>query len=359
MLVFISTFVSPHTLPFGVEATKYYDKVVFINTMALTEERRRMGYDITSDRVEIFNLNENEKACRALIADARDVILSGTRFDLVNERIAAGGSVYIAHERLFKKGILKLADPRTWRIAAFCRSVRSKNVFLLSIGDFAAKDFRRLGFNKDKIFRFGYFPKTAQANPTEAQETISPECRILWVGRMVGFKRPIMALKAAKKLPEGFRLTMVGDGKLMPKVERFAAQYHVDVELLGNLPNTAVMELMKNADILLSTSDKGEGWGAVINEGMNCGCAIVCSDSIGCAGTLVNEKNAVIFPTHSTKALVGALLMAKENREELGRNGLSTIINEFNAAVAANRFSAIAGVEDKKLFADGICSKVF
>ena len=357
-LVFISTFASPHTLPFGVEAARLYGEVVFINTMTLTEERRRMGYDISSERVEIIDLSGNEERCRELILDARDVILSGARFDLVSERISGGDSVYLAHERLFKKGFVKLLDPRTWKIAAFCRGVRNKNVFLLSIGDFAARDFKRLGFNKDKIFRFGYFPELS-SGPAEKAADAREECKILWVGRMVGFKRPLMALKAAKILPDGFKLTMAGDGALFEKVKKYAERHGIAVELLGHLPNSRVIELMRASDILLSTSDKGEGWGAVINEGMNSGCAVVCSDSIGCAGTLASTENAVIFATHSVKDLKRALVEARDRRAELGRSAKATVENKFNAAVAAERFSALAGAEDKGIFSDGLCSKVF
>ena len=106
MFVFITSFVSPHTLPLGLELTKYYDKVVFINTMALTEERRRMGYDISDDRVEILNLDEKYDECLKLIDEAKDVILAGDRFDLVSSRINSDKQVFIAHERVFKKGAL-------------------------------------------------------------------------------------------------------------------------------------------------------------------------------------------------------------------------------------------------------------
>ena len=42
MIVFIVSFISPHTLPLGKELAKYQD-VVFINTIALTEEKTKIG----------------------------------------------------------------------------------------------------------------------------------------------------------------------------------------------------------------------------------------------------------------------------------------------------------------------------
>lgn len=360
MLVFITTFVSPHTLPFGLEMTKYYDRVVFINTMELTEERKRMGYALSDDQVEIFNLYECESKCRELIDSARDVIMAGMRFDLVDSRINQGKQVFIAHERIFKKGALKWLDPRTWQLFKFCHAVREKNVYFLSIGDFAAQDFRKLGFDKDKIFRFGYFPKNEACSDSISQRDRNEKCRVLWVGRMVDFKRPLMALKAFKGLPSSeFSLTMVGDGALFSKVKKYADKNRIDVDLLGNQPNETVLELMYASDILISTSNRGEGWGAVINEGMNCGCAVVCSDSIGCAGTLANNKNSVIFATHSVKDLRRAILEANDRRDELGSLGKLTVENDYCAAVAAERFSALAKADNKDIFAEGLCSKVF
>ena len=119
MLVFISTFVSPHTLPFGVALTKYYDEVVFINTMPLTREREQLGYAVSDPRVEVRDLAADEAGCWELIDRAETVILAGTNFSLVARRIQQGKSVFVAHERLLKKGVVKLLDPRTLRIAKF------------------------------------------------------------------------------------------------------------------------------------------------------------------------------------------------------------------------------------------------
>ena len=360
MFVFITTFVSPHTLPLGLEMTKYYDRVVFINTMELTEERKRMGYDIKDERIEIFNLYKCEEKCRELIEEAGDVILAGTRFDLVDSRIRQGKQVFIAHERIFKKGAVKWLDPRTWQLIRFCRAVRNERVYFLSIGDFAARDLKMLGFNKDKIFRFGYFPKNEVYSEEKLHRGDKDKCRVLWVGRMVDFKRPLMALKAFRRLPDEFSLTMVGDGALMPDVRKYIERKKLKVEILGNVSNETVREMMSSSDLLLSTSDKGEGWGAVINEGMGCGCAVVCSDSMGCAGTLANKDNAVLFRSDSLKDLVRAIEVAAKKREYFSKKALKTVKYEYNPSVAAERFVRLAALDDKVGESDGgVCSKVF
>ena len=357
MLVYVSAFVSPHTMPFGVALTHHYDRVVFINTMTLTQERKQMGYDITDARVEIRQYSEEPELCRQLIDEARDVILAGTAFHLIASRIQKGKRVFIAHERIFKKGILKLLDPRTWKIARFCCSVRSKPVYLLAIGENAAKDFRFLGFEKKKTFRFGYFPAVSHYTREQLKKE-GEKTKVLWVGRFVDFKRPLMAVKAFKGLGDRFALTMAGSGKLHQKAKSYAEKHRICVEFLNNIPPEEVEKQMLQSHILLSTSHKGEGWGAVINEGMNRGCAVVCSKQIGCAGSLATKENAVLYKTGSIRDLRKALKEAAQRQAELGQAGYETVCNHFNAEVAAQRFAKLAENRNPD-WESGVCARIF
>lgn len=360
MIVFIVPFVSPHTLPLGKELSKYQE-VVFVNTIALTEERRRMGYDVKDSKVKIYNLYEKQEFCIHLIDIADCVIFAGSfGFNILEKRVKENKLTFLMSERIFKKGIIKWLDKRTYELMSFCRSVREKNVYLLSLGENAAKDFRFLGFNKNKIFCFGYFPKIEEIIRKNGKK--DDACNILWVGRMVGFKRPILALKAMKGLPVQYKLTMIGDGALYERVKNFAKKKNVNVEFCGNRDHYFVIEKMREADILLSTSNKGEGWGTVINEAMNCGCAIVCSENIGCAGTLINSNNSKTFKGNSGLKVRNALLETEKELDFLSANAQDTIKNHFNPIVAAERFNRLLeaipkGITD--IYNDGLCSKQF
>lgn len=358
MLVFISAFVSPHTLPLGIALLKYVNRVVFINTEKLTEERKQMGYHVTDSRIEIRDYVKDKTGCQKLINDAKDVILAGMDFNLVAQRIQEGKRVFIAYERVLKKGVVKLLDPRTWKIVRFCFRVRNKPVYLLAIGDYAARDFRLLGFNSRKIYRFGYFPQSG----IYTQEQLSRsggKCRILWVGRFVGFKRPLMAIKAFRTMEADFSLTMAGSGRLLAKAEQYAKKYGVPVEFLGTISHQEVEKQMLKSHILLSTSHRGEGWGAVVNEGMNRGCAVVCARAIGCAGSLATRDNAVLFKTHSIKDLRRALIKAAEEKDRLSLKGYETVRTRFNAEVAAQRLAALIESNMQRIYIEGLLSNYF
>ena len=56
---------------------------------------------------------------------------------------------------------------------------------------------------------------------------------------------------------------------------------------------------MERADIYLATSDRQEGWGAVINEAMNSGCAVVADHMMGAVPYLIShEENGMIYNIH-------------------------------------------------------------
>ena len=133
----------------------------------------------------------------------------------------------------------------------------------------------------------------------------------------------------------------------------------------GNIPYKQVAQKMQEALILLATSDYNEGWGAVINEGMNAGCAIVASRAMGSVPFLIqNGENGFSFKNGDVAALyenVRRLLGDRALAQCVGRSAYETIATQWNAKVAAERVlflaSNLASAKDDGLFAEGVCAK--
>ncbi|MBQ2701725.1 MAG: glycosyltransferase, partial [Clostridia bacterium] len=90
---------------------------------------------------------------------------------------------------------------------------------------------------------------------------------VIWIGSVIDRKRPKYLLECAKAFPD-LSFTMIGDGD---KSEEIASQIEKEgiknVRCTGRIPNKQVYEELKNADLLLMTSDK-EGLPKVIGEAM-------------------------------------------------------------------------------------------
>ena len=116
--------------------------------------------------------------------------------------------------------------------------------------------------------------------------------------------------------------------------------------------------------VTIKTSDKGEGWGAVLNEAMNSACAVVANSVIGSVPFLVNEdKNGEIYngSFRDLYTKVDILLNNKEKCKVLGMNAYNTITKEWSPRIAAERISELSESLLKKsgklLYKSGPCSK--
>ena len=122
---------------------------------------------------------------------------------------------------------------------------------------------------------------------------------------------------------------------------------------------------MEKSEIFLFTSDRHEGWGAVLNESMNSGCAVVASHAIGSVPFLVNDgENGFIYKDGDIDNLykkVKLLLDDSCRRREMSKKAYFTIADEWNAENAATRFiyllQDIKENGNSSRFSHGPCSK--
>ena len=145
-----------------------------------------------------------------------------------------------------------------------------------------------------------------------------------------------------------FHMDVIGGGEYEDLVKSLVAKYELEdvVTLHGFKKPEEVREYMEKASIYLITSDRNEGWGAVVNEAMNSGCAVVGNHMIGAVPYLIKhgETGYIYQDKHPENlfALVEKLLQSPELCEEMGRKAVESITKEWNASVAAKRLAALA-----------------
>jgi glycosyltransferase involved in cell wall biosynthesis len=226
---------------------------------------------------------------------------------------------------------------------------RKEPVYLLCAGAYVASDFDLIHCYPKKMLKWGYFPEVngVYGEDFKTEETISDKVSICWAGRLIDLKHPEFAVKLADTLKNkgiDFELTIIGDGRLSgtlaEKVRRLGLESYVT--FTGGLKPSAVTQYMKKADIFLFTSNYLEGWGAVVNEAMQCGCAVVASAEAGCVPFLIeNGVNGLSYKNGSYKDFeqqVLYLLSDKDKIREFGKRAYNTTDTLWNAENAAWQF---------------------
>lgn len=371
MYVFVTSFLSPHVSPFLVMISqKIQEKIIVIECMNMTQERKDLGYfsAIDTNFFEMKSLIHERELCLELISKADVVEYAWHIPDLLHHRIKYNKLTFIENERLLKKGLIKFLDIKLWKQLVFNLRVRSKNFYFLSAGDYAAKDYKTLGFNSNKILRFGYFPKTVRYDNVFSLKKDFGPLQCLWVGRLIPWKRTSDAIYAMKHLPQDLvSLNIIGDGQLKLKIHKLIRKLNLNnVHLLGLLSLDNVRKEMLKADVLICSSSKEEGWGAVINEAMNSGCVVVSTTETGASPNLIIDNyNGFVYDSANIGQLVSKLnylLQDKSLCREIGLNAYNSITLLWNEDVAATRLLEWINGFNKGYavdFDNGPCSKVF
>jgi glycosyltransferase involved in cell wall biosynthesis len=363
--VFVSNYINHHQIPFcNAMYSQLKGAFVFVQTEPMEEERVRMGWQADVELPYVRYAYEEPENCQRLIAKSPMVLFGGVDDErYIQDRLHSGKPVIRYSERLYKEGQWKAVSPRGLVKKYHDHTAyRDKPVYLLCAGAYVPSDFHLVGAYPHKMLKWGYFPETRHYDVDKLMQGKKP-ASILWAARFLDWKHPETALACAKYLKDkgySFHLDIVGDGEQRPMVERLLAQYGLSdcVTLLGYRRPEEVRSLMEQTDIYLTTSDRKEGWGAVINEAMNSGCAVVASHRMGAAPYLIRQgENGYIYEDGNRKMLFGMVEELLQDRalcQRLGREAIAAIEEEWNGEHAAE--SLLAFCRGKVLQPSGPCS---
>ncbi len=358
-LVFVSNYFNHHQKALAEEFVKIYGSdYVFIAMTPFNQARLAIGYTDMNQAPFVLRAYENPEAAqlaRNLIDEAECVIVAGMPVSVVSSRLALGKITFMQSERFFKgsvwKDIARFVKYRRYsggRVQA--RDPKAK-FYLLCASAYAAWDYNVCGLFRGKAYRWGYFPEVKRYDDVDGMISRKEKGSILWAGRFLALKHPELAVRLAENLKvqgKTFRLKIIGSGELQESISRMieAKNLHDCVELTGALPVDEVRAEMERAQIFLFTSDRHEGWGAVVNESMNSGCVLAAAEKIGAVPYLVRDgENGVVFRDRNVADLtekVSALLDEPERMAELGRAAYETVSGVWSAETAAGRFVELA-----------------
>lgn len=376
-LVFVSSAMNHHQLPFCMAMVRAIgDDFKFIATKPVTEERLKLGYHDYNNQFDfIITAYENEEKynqARMLNYESDVSIVGSAPEEFVSDRAYSGKLTFRYSERLYKTSIKHAFSPQFVKeICAIHTPMRKKNVYMLCAGAYVSFDYGIWGHYKNKTYKWGYFPETREHNLKQLFEKKNEDkkMKLLWVGRMLDWKHPELSIIVAdklKKLGYNFVLDIIGTGPMEDELRNMVETMHLQEHVCfwGSMSPDNVRQHMEKAHVFLFTSDRNEGWGAVLNEAMNSGCVVICNKAIGAVPFMVVDKeNGLIYSRNNSQVilqLVKKVLDNPEMIEQLGTNAYFTIEKEWNAQVASERFlnlsqRLLTGKDTQ--YSEGICSK--
>lgn len=371
-LVFLSNFFNHHQQPLS-EALSHRENVDyhFIATMPMPAQRKAFGYHMEQLPDYVCPSYKSEKHLgRALaLLDEANVVIAGSAPEWMVRRCIRKNKLVLRYaERPVKKREPWKYLPRlvrwNWRNPFW------KPIYLLCASAYTASDYAKFGMFRKRGYKWGYFPEAKRYDNIDGLLLEKETADILWCGRFLDWKHPEDAIGAAKRLKDAgysFRLRFIGSGGEENRLRSMVTEYGLEdcVEFLGAMRPEQVREYMEKSGIYLFTSDRQEGWGAVLNESMNSGCAVVASHAIGSVPFLMNDgENGLIYRSGDVQMLYEKIRYLLDNpgqQKRLGKAAYETVVNEWNAEVAAERVVDLAqailqGEKHPDLYESGPCS---
>lgn len=368
-LVFYTNIVSPHQLPLARELVAQLGAANYryVYLFDVGKERSSLGWG--GDRPN-WCVSATSSEGREWLENA-DFMLCGYRDVGIMERRAAKGlrTAYTS-ERWFKPwtGILRLLHPGYfWMACRFVRLIKTGKVSYLPMGVWAARDMARLvglfsgdvrclyhtpkldyaaepmgairGYLWMKLWGYFVAPATTVLIPAqEADETQARALRVLWVGRLLRWKRVDTLFQAvyAAQARCPIALTIVGLGPELPRLRKLdrqlAKKYGVvsPITYHAAVPVAEVRMFMRTHDVYVLPSNAYEGWGAVVSEALEERMEVFGTYEAGSSATILPREN--LFPAGDWKTLRDKLIRYARMREGYCRG-----IGSWNARESSSR----------------------
>lgn len=355
-IAFFSSVLNHHQIAFCDNMYQIYgDQFVFVSTMNIEEQRIKLGYSLfdRSYNLKMHKSDELKKQAAKLFQDA-DIVIIGVKLDeWLKVRLKNKKITFFYKERLFKE-----KPSLYWRLRCLAYVIktyypfRNTPFYMLAASAYSLEDYKSLGFFQNKTFAWGYFPPFIVHDPEElCKKKQADRIHVFFAGRMIPCKHVDYVLAVAKALKGkniNFCMDIAGTGPLENDLKAAAKDMGLEdvVNFTGSMPPTQVREYMEKANIYLFTSNREEGWGAVLNEAMNSGCAVVASRTAGSTKFMIKDgDNGLIYSNDSVEQLIEKVIWLIEHpssMNEMGRKAYETIANLQNCEIAAKRFSEVA-----------------
>lgn len=341
-IVFWQNCLSPHQLPYIVHLLEdeRVDEVVVCAGEAINRVRKDMGWDTTSypglDKCKVYLAPTSQTMEHLMQVRTEDSchLFTGIRgfafvFDAFQRSLAYPLKRGIITERPNTYAYGRANGKPLWlhRLRWKLQDYKfmPKVDYVFAMGTDAADFFRTL-YGGWKVFPFGYCTIGHQIEKKPDGSTmITHPLRVAYVGGLSWWKSVATLLISTiitreERGREEIELTLIGNGSEREKLEAIVQKHQLkQVRFLGAQKQSEIPQLLAEQDVLVLPSIY-DGWGAVVNEGLQAGLYTICSDACGAKDLLGDSRCGAVFAAGDATQLAARLQEALGHVSELRAN---------------------------------------
>lgn len=335
-VVFWQNCLSPHQLPYIVHLIddSRVDEVVVIAGKTVSDARKKMGWQIETfeglDKCKVY-ISPHDAIIESLLSERPNEshhLFSGIRADYFVFKCLCMSMKYNLHRGMiserpntynFKWNITNGKPYWMHRLRFLIqdRKYAEKMEHVFAMGMEAVNYFKSLGLGW-KVHPFCY---CTQVVPKISDMAKSSSLQYVFVGSLSPWKDPISLVRAFSTIKSG-KLKFVGDGELKERLQQEIKKKKLQesIHLVGSVSINKIPDYLYSSDVLVLPS-LYDGWGAVVNEALQAGCYVICSDA--CGACMLLEKNPNLgraFKAGDEKELADCLNYANEHLNEIRMN---------------------------------------
>jgi glycosyltransferase involved in cell wall biosynthesis len=365
-IVFLSNYLNHHQIDF---CDALYKKLKSNFLFYSTESINRLEEGAQLNNIHRPYLRYlHDSRLHSDLNDSKVIIFASGPKNILISLVNSNKIVFFYSERLFKKSFLQALHPRNiMEYFCFYKKIDKNNVYFLAAGSYVKGDLKIYNLFNNRILRWGYFPSFKKYHLDKlVQLKRNNKVKILWVGRMINWKRPLILIDVANFLKysgiKNFSITVIGKGilinSLKEKIKKFNLQQNINI--IESVKPSKIHRFFSRSHIFISTSNKQEGWGATINEALSYGCHTFASYNIGASKFLINNEYYEYKNLNHLKKNILNLIISK-NYMKINKKGFNTINFTWNGSKAASRFITFSNSlinQKSKEYSYGPLSKV-
>ena len=155
----------------------------------------------------------------------------------------------------------------------------------------------------------------------------------LWVGQLVAYKRPDLAVEAFNALEKP--LIMIGEGPLLPRLRRAAKS---NIRFLGRQPFNVIVDHYRRCRALVFPGI--EDFGIVPIEAMSSGKPVIAFNYGGARETIIDGVTGVLFSQQTANSVIDAVRSFELN-DNFDANALRDHANNFSDSVFEANFRSM------------------